>query len=50
MGNVVKYVGGFRSDMFYGYGKCYNAKGKLVKKGWWVDNRFYGRKKPKSLK
>jgi hypothetical protein len=47
MKNAVQYKGSFRNDMFHGYGKCYNVAGKLVKKGYWAANRFYGRKKQK---
>jgi hypothetical protein len=47
MKNVTKYTGSFSNDMFNGYGKCYNSSGRLVKKGYWSSNKFYGRKKPK---
>jgi hypothetical protein len=33
--------------MFDGFGKCYAASGKLVKKGYWERNKYKGKKKPK---
>jgi len=47
MKNVVKYTGGFSYNMFTGYGKCYNRKGRLVKKGYWSSNIYMGKHKKK---
>ena len=47
MKNVVKYTGSFSYNMFSGYGKCYNVKGKVVKKGYWAGNRYMGKHKKK---